>query len=93
MRENGGLTIKQWREMNRALDAALGIGTASPRRQAPRPARAHFVRWRVTYSGPSLGLALLAMLAKRAVERAIAEGWASKPEPEEWHDPWEGIGE
>lgn len=77
--------------MNRALDVYLGTTTAPAPARSPQRHRPHFRRWRITYSGPSLGLAVLAAAASRAVERLVAEGRATKPEPEVWRDPWEGL--
>jgi hypothetical protein len=92
MRENTGLSTAEWRAMIRPLDSFLGIGKAPPVR-TPKGHRPAFVRWRITYTGPSLALAMLGRLASQAVERAIAEGRATKPEGEQWRDPWEGVEE
>jgi len=89
LREQTGLSTQEWRAMNLALDSYLGTTTAPPR--CPRCRRPAFVRWRVTYTGPSLGLAVLAAAASRAVERAITEGRITKPDGERWRDPWEEI--
>jgi hypothetical protein len=89
LREQTGLTTQEWRAMNKALDSYLGTTTTAPPR-SPKQHRPHFRRWRITYSGPSLGMAVLAALASRAVERAITEGRITKPDGERWRDPWEG---
>jgi hypothetical protein len=91
LREQTGLKTAEWRAMNKALDRYLGNDAAPAR--APQRHRPHFQRWRITYSGPSLALAVLAAAASRAVERLIAAGLATKPDGEQWRDPWEGIGE
>ena len=93
LREETGLTLAQWREMERGLNAFISGHTQTVKRTGPTRTRPSFVRWRVTYSGPSLGLAILAGMARRAIDRAIAEGKASRPDGEQWHDPWEGVGE